>query len=343
MVLRPSQRSLRTAGHAAILVTLLASCTGAAPTPTPSVPATATPTPAAVIDPATPQNVLASGGCDEFGNCRDFEVGVWHAVPFTPSIPCSLTGKTCQLHFEIYAPTSGGPWPLVVLEPGGKIAPWEAGDYLDQMATAVAGRGAVVMVGQWRQLTEWAGRFPDSVADVACAIGVARMIGPDFGANPDRVVLAGHSMASRPVAVLGLTAEPFTPASGACDATAGSLRPEAWVALAGPPDDIASASPTDSNLVAWFGAPRTSDPEAWAAGDPFALVAQPAAGATDLPIVRIQGGLDDSDVDAEAFQADLVAGGYRSQLIQIASADHFGTTVAAETIDAVMALTTAGQ
>ena len=60
-------------------------------------------------------------------------------------------GQTCQLHFEIYAPTSGGPWPLIVLEPGGNIAPGDPGDYLDQMATALAGRGAVVMVGQWRQ------------------------------------------------------------------------------------------------------------------------------------------------------------------------------------------------
>ena len=74
------------------------------------------------------------------------------------------------------------------------------------------------MVGQWRQSSQWAGRSPDSFADVACAIGVARRIGPAFRANPDRVVLAGHSMSTRPVAVIGLTATAFTPAPGSCDA-----------------------------------------------------------------------------------------------------------------------------
>jgi acetyl esterase/lipase len=354
MLAPPFTRSLGRAGRAALFTVLLAGCAGAGAVATPSLPAIGTPAsatpavgassspaPSRVTDPATPDGVIPSGGCDEFGNCRVVEVGLWHAVPFTPSIRCAPSGETCQLHFELYAPTSGGPWPLVVLEPGGDIAPGEPGDYLDQMATALAGRGAVVMVGQWRQSSHWAGRSPDSFADVACAIGVARRIGPAFRANPDRVVLAGHSLASRPVAVVGLTPAAFSPAPGSCDATAGSLRPDAWADVAGPPDDIASASPDDSDLVAWFGATRAADPRAWAAGDPFALVAHRAVAATDLPIVLIQGGADGGAAYAKAFQAALVAGGYNSRLIEIASADHFGTTVAKESIDAILALASA--
>ena len=294
-----------------------------------------------MIDPASPDTVSKAGGCDEFGNCRLIDVGLWHAVPFTPSIRCGLSGETCQLHFEIYAPTSGGPWPLIVLEPGGDVAPGEPGDYLDQMATALAGRGAVVMVGQWRQSSHWAGRSPDSFADVACAIGVARRTGPAFGANPDRVVLAGHSMSTRPVAVIGLTAAAFTPAPGSCDATAGSLRPDAWADLAGPRDEIATAASGDSELTAFFGGTRAADPAAWAAGDPFALAAHRAVAATDLPIVLLQGGADGGAADARAFQAALVAGGHHSRLIEIPSADHFGTTVAKESIEAILGLATA--
>jgi acetyl esterase/lipase len=245
------------------------------------------------------------------------------------------------LHFEIYAPTSGGPWPLIVLEPGGNLAPGDPGDYLDQMATALAGQGAVVMVAQWRQSSQWGGRSPDSFADVACAIGVARRTGPAFGANPDRVVLAGHSMSTRPVAVIGLTDTAFTPAPGSCDATAGSLRPDAWADLAGPRDEIATAASDDSELAAFFGGTREADPAAWAAGDPFALAAHRAGAATDLPIVLVQGGADSGAADARAFQAALMASGHHSRLIEIPSADHFGTTIAKESIEAILALATA--
>jgi acetyl esterase/lipase len=294
-----------------------------------------------VIDPATPDAVVKAGGCDDFGNCRILDVGSWHAVPFTPAILCSLSGQTCQLHFEIYAPTSGGPWPLIVLEPGGNYPPGSPGDYLDQMATALAGQGAVVMAAQWRQSSQWAGRSPDSFADVACAIGVARRTGPAFGANPDRVVLAGHSLSARPVAVVGLTASTFTPAPGSCDATAGSLRPDAWADLAGPYTDIAIAASDDRELAAFFGGTRDADPAAWAAGDPFALVTHQAVPATDLPILLLKGGADGDAADVRAFQAALVAGGYHSQLIEIPSADHFGTTVATESIEAILALANA--
>jgi acetyl esterase/lipase len=341
----------------AVIILAIAGCAGTAspsgadvtatrspsslPASTAPIAASASPSAAHVIDPATPDMVSKAGGCDDSGNCRLHDVGLWHAVPFTPSIRCGLSGETCQLHFEIYAPTSGGPWPLIVLEPGGNVAPGEPGDYLDQMATALAGQGAVVMVGQWRQSSRWAGRSPDSFADVACAIGVARRTGPAFGANPDRVVLAGHSMSTRPVAVIGLTATAFTPAPGSCDATAGSLRPDAWADLAGPHDEIATAASDDSELTAFFGGTRAADPAAWAAGDPFALAAHRAGAATDLPIVLVQGGADGGAADARAFQAALMASGHRSQLIEIPSADHFGTTIAKESIEAILALATA--
>jgi len=148
-------------------------------------------------------------------------------------------------------------------------------------------------------------------------------------------------MSTRPVAVIGLTARAFTPVPGSCDATAGSLRPNAWADLAGPRDDIVTAASDDGELAAFFGGTRTEDPAAWAAGDPFALAAHRAVTATDLPIVLLQGGADGGGADARAFQAALVKGGHHSRLIEIPSADHFGTTVAKASIDAILALATA--
>jgi pimeloyl-ACP methyl ester carboxylesterase len=147
-------------------------------------------------------------------------------------------------------------------------------------------------------------------------------------------------MSTRPVAVLGLTASAFTPAPGSCDATTGSLRPGAWADLAGPPHDNATAASDDSELAAFFGGTKAADPATWAAGDPFGLVAHRAVADTDLPIVLLHGGLDGGTDDARAFQAALMAGGYHSQLIEIPSADHFGTTVAKPSIDAISALAT---
>jgi pimeloyl-ACP methyl ester carboxylesterase len=148
-------------------------------------------------------------------------------------------------------------------------------------------------------------------------------------------------MSTRPVAVIGLTAKAFTPAPQSCDETAGSLRPDAWAALAGPRDDVATAAPSDSELTAFFGGTRATDPAAWAAGDPFALAAHRAVAATDLPIVLLHGGADAGAADAKAFQAALKAGGHHSRLIEIPSADHFGTTVANESIEAILALANA--
>ena len=48
----------------------------------------------------------------------------------------------------------------------------------------IAGQGAVVMVAGWREGPDWGGGYPTSFQDVACAIGVARKIGPVYGANP---------------------------------------------------------------------------------------------------------------------------------------------------------------
>jgi pimeloyl-ACP methyl ester carboxylesterase len=125
---------------------------------------------------------------------------------------------------------------------------------------------------------------------------------------------------------------------GSCDTTHGSLRPDAWADRAGPRDEVATAAPGDSELAAFFGGTRAADPEAWAAGDPFALANQEAFAATDLPILLLQGGADGGAVDARAFQAALMTSGHHSRLIEIPFADHFGTTVAKESIDAILAL-----
>jgi acetyl esterase/lipase len=251
---------------------------------------------------------------------------------------------------DIVAPTSGGPWPLIILLPGGPRP--DQNLFLGPLlGVPLAGQGAVVMAGWWRTIAAFGGGYPTSFADVACAIGVARKIGPAYGASPDRVTLVGHSLGGWSAAVVALTPSPFTPAPGSCNPTAGSLRPDAFVSLAGAvdwvKDQLGSSRTCDcigaDYLTAFFGGDAKARPDAWLAADPFALAKRYPAGANAIPIALVQGGADRAvpPTAARSFQAVLVAAGYRSRLVEVSSADHLSIIYAKETIDAIITLATA--
>jgi acetyl esterase/lipase len=244
---------------------------------------------------------------------------------------------------DIAAPTSGGPWPLIVFLVGGASHPDERyPEIYDPLAEALAGQGAVVMVTGWRVGVEWGGGYPTSFEDVACAIGVARRIGPAYGASPDRVTLVGSSNGGWPAGVVGLTPSPFTPAPGSCDPTAGSLRPEQVVIMAGA-FDYKSSNPDLLPFVRSFlGGDRKALPGAWAAVDEFALAKRNPARAHAIPFLLIQGLADLSSPppDSRSLQAALVAAGYHSRLVEIPGMDHLETWANGNAVDAVMTFVT---
>jgi acetyl esterase/lipase len=326
--------------------------TAVAPSATPSIaPPVAAPSPGSVTAVPSPDAVTASGTCDPVfqGLCSIVPVGQWHDVPYTPSIPCTKpsVGYDCQLTMDITAPTSGGPYPIVVFIPGGSSTPEDRLDareryqgILDSFARALAGQGAVVMVGSWREAVVLGGGYPTSFEDVACAIGVAREIGPAYGASPDRVTLVGHSTGGWPAMVLGVTPTPFTPTPGSCDATAGSLRPDAAVSMDGAIDEVTAQEDGHGYVLAFLGGDQTARPEAWAASDPFALVKRYPPGPDTTPLLLIHGASDHNVPPAvsESFQAALVAAGYASSLVEIPGVDHLGTLARKESIDAIMGI-----
>jgi acetyl esterase/lipase len=289
-------------------------------------------------------SVVKSGTCDPIvpGVCSRLSVAQWRDVAYTPMIRCGSTASvTCRLMMDITAPTSGGPWPLIVFLPGGPSPPDErySGD-LDPFVKAIAGQGAIVMVAGWREGPDWGGGYPISFQDVACAIGVARKIGPAYGANPERVTLQGHSTGGWPAAVVGLTPTPFTPAPGACNPTAGSLRPDSVVVGDGDLHEVTQPDEADGlQYVTYFlGGDRTKRPDAWAAADPFALAKRYRAGANAIPFLLIHGSADTAVQPAvsESFQATLVAAGYHSRLVEIPGADHVGSLYSKDGIEAIL-------
>jgi acetyl esterase/lipase len=290
-------------------------------------------------------SIVKSHTCDPLvpGLCSRLAVAQWQNVAYTPAIACGPdAGVTCRLMMDITAPTSGGgPWPLIVFVPGGPSPPDErySGD-LDPFVKALAGQGAVVMVAGWREGPDWGGGYPLSFRDVACAIGVARKIGPAYGASPDRVTLQGHSTGGWPAAVLGLTPAPFTPARGSCNPTAGSLRPDVVVVGDGELNEVSQPGEADGlpYVTGFLGGDRAKHARAWAAADPFALAKRYRAGAKAIPFLLIHGSADATvaPVVSESFQAALVAAGYRSRLVEIPGADHVGSLYSKVGIEAIL-------
>jgi acetyl esterase/lipase len=96
---------------------------------------------------------------------------------------------------DVYAPRDPGPWPVVVFAHG---ASGNRRGYVE-LSEALAEEGAVVYMIDWPAM-------PDDMAvrndgrgmreifeTVACAVRFARATAPEYGGDPDRVTLGGHS------------------------------------------------------------------------------------------------------------------------------------------------------
>ena len=298
---------------AAAATVVLAGCAmsvNAVPTSSQSSPP---PTPEAA---RPPDEVRPDGSCQPSSQvaanvCVTRELAVWRGVPFTPHVACNSAAMTCQILMDIYAPTGVGPWPLVVIAPGGFMPPDQIVGYTDDFGLAIADRGAVVMAANWRQSQQYGASPAQSVGDVACAVGFARATGPAYGADPARLVLVGHSNGAWPVSEVGLNPTPAPPDAASCNATSGSLRPDAIELMAG----------------------------AYTAAANELVGSVPAN--EHIPVVIAQGGMDSADkvTAAGSFQALLAANGWVSKLVEVPTADHFGILSAPANLDAVMALT----
>jgi len=297
--------------------------------------------PLASADPSVPlpppDTVVDAGTCSTVGVCSTVAVRIWSSVPYTPPVRCTAAGATCRLRMDVFAPVRAGGWPLVVMLPGGPQPPNSYG-YARQVGLSLAGQGAVVMVAGWRQAPEYGGGYPGSFRDIACAIGVARMTGPSYGASRDHVVLAGHSLGGWAAAVIALTDTPYTPAAGSCNATSGSLRPDALVTLNGSVTEVVAWKTNVERVTAFLGGDRAARPDAWAASDPYALARSHPASAGHVAITIVQGEADttvEPDV-AREFHAVLEAAGLESRLVLVPKAGHVDLLAAGGAIEAII-------
>jgi pimeloyl-ACP methyl ester carboxylesterase len=139
--------------------------------------------------------------------------------------------------------------------------------------------------------------------------------------------------------VVALSPGPFMPGGGQCARTAGSLRPDGLVTLAGAVDEVTNQGLGPAYLTAFFHGTQAQRPHAWAAADPFSLVRAHHAGSSSVAVTVVRGGRDTvvTRSAGPALHRALRRAGYRSRLVDVPGADHNGLLVAPKAVAAVTA------
>lgn len=157
-------------------------------------------------------------------------------------------GDDARQTLDVYAPQRPERRPVVIFFYGGT---WSAGKKSDYafVGAALAERGYVTVIPDYRLYPEV--KFPTFVEDGARAVAWVQQHARDFGGDPDRLVLMGHSAGAHIAALLALNPS-YLAAAG--------VRPHSVAGLIGLSGPYALA-PDTATLHAIFGAPYT--PSEW--------------------------------------------------------------------------------
>ncbi len=266
-------------------------------------------------------------------------------IPFTGQVPCAVTQPTgsniapassgaaasgavaapsgtvtayCSLLLDSFAPPAGKGLPVVVMIPGGPV-PLGARGYLWGLARLLAWKGAVVFTADYRSGPQWGGGYPQTFADVACAIAYARDNAAKLGGDPSRVFLAAHSFGGFPGSVVALSRHDFGADEPACGAASASGRPDAFVGIAA----VYGFDHVGADFLAQLlGGPRDAVPANWVATDVAALA---TAKGHPSPKVLLLAGSQDAVAPittADEFAANLRAGGISVAVTSVEGATH---------------------
>lgn len=299
----------------------------------PSAAAVATPVPTATPVPVTPGDPcgIADPQCQSASAVQQKS-----DIPFTDPVTCAAAPQTvpagapsaptpspmptayCDLQVDSFAPRTGTDLPVVVMIPGGPIPLGNRG-YMWALARLVAWKGAVVYTADYRSGPQWGGGYPQTFADVACAIAFARANAAKLGGDPSRVTLVAHSFGGFPGSVLALSRYDFAADEPACLASPASGRPNAFVGVAA----IYGFDHIGADFLAqMLGGTRAEVPANWAATDITALA---TAKGHPTPAIALLAGTADEVAPittADEFAAVLATGGIHATVTQVQGADH---------------------
>lgn len=163
-----------------------------------------------------------------------------------------------DLALDVYHPINAEGATLVVFFWGGS---WQTGDRSTYafLGRTLASRGFVVMIPDYRVYPEV--RYPDFLYDSARAVAWARAHARDYGADPARLSLMGHSAGAYNVAML-LTDDRYLEAVGGERSWVTS-----WAGLAGPYDFLPLNDPTLERIFEPADPLESSQPINWVDGE----------------------------------------------------------------------------
>jgi acetyl esterase/lipase len=212
---------------------------------------------------------------------------------------------------DVYVPEGrapGGPRPLVVFWYGGR---WTTGDKDDYrfVGAALAGMGYVAVLPNYRHYP--AVKMTGFMDDAALAVLWARDHGAEFGADPQRLYLMGHSAGAHIAALVSLDPRYFAATGRTVPHIAG------LIGLSGPYDFLPL---TDADLEDMFG-----PPERYEQSQPIHFVSRHS------PPAFLVHGLKDQSVapkNSVNLAAALNAHGVRAELKLYATLSHADTVAA---------------
>jgi acetyl esterase/lipase len=304
--------------------TAVATATATAGTPTPTPPPTPVPPPETYP--------LPCGEADP--TCLSLAVKTQRGINYTGPVACGQDGATCLMQLDTFAPPATKRLPVVVMIPGGPVAPGIR-DSMWNLARLVAARGAVVFAADYRSGPQWGGGYPQTFGDVACAIRFARQHAPELGGDPARVTLVAHSFGGFPASVTALSRHDFATDEPECLTTTGDGRPNALVGVAA----IYGFDHIGQDFLAqMLGGMRDEVPDAWAAADITVLA---AAKHHPTPPVRLLAGTADlvaPIATADEFATLLRDAGIDVTVTAVDGADHGSILAKPVTVDTIAAL-----
>ena len=216
-------------------------------------------------------------------------------------------GEGPRRALDVYAPTGPrtGARPVVVFFYGGSWSSGARSGYAF-VGRALAAQGFVAVIPDYRLVPEV--RYPSFVEDGAAAVRWAEAHALDYGGDPDRIVLMGHSAGAYIAAMLALDDRWLGPDRAPV---------KGFVGLAGPYDLPPFDVPASQAAFGSWPNPAETQPVTWAgAGDPPTLLLVGAKDATVNPR------------NSEALARKLRAGGVPVEVRSYPGLGHVGTLLA---------------
>lgn len=227
---------------------------------------------------------------------------VWNGAYRREANTAYGTSASERLDAYIPATRAAGAYPLVVFVHGGR---WSSGSKRQYrfLAAGLAARGCVVVVPNYRLYPSV--RMDTAAADVARAVAWAQANAARLGADPNRVVLMGHSAGAQLAALVSYDPHWLE--------DAGARPPQGFAGFAGPYDFLPL---TDADLIDYFG-----PPEHYPASQPVNFVT-----ASSPPAFLVQG-LSDHTVrlkNTTSLASRLKAVGVAVEVRLVPNEDHGG-------------------